>query len=365
MTFPAVYHSQIITCGPPRSISAVFEHTHKWCWELMRPFRFIQADAIFTRCGHRTTPTNTDTRQQIHRHARLRAHKVLFLYMCGETLCPGLNLSGRRPDTTLNWTVSEPSAGKMRRMFAVREAAVTDSCFWSTRFSVGPRGVNEASWLHRWDGELACTWTMSQVCHCALNTTDCRVLLFCTVIMLTQFMILYFLSAPDVSRSLPEWSAAAFGILVSMVTETQQPGGKNTKYFGPLSRLPQPVSGSADLNAIRGVNMVISAFTEVDQTGCSRLTGWYSEGNNCCQNPSAAWFVGWMTESLSDLCSCRCRLMITTLTLTLFCSFSTVPTYERASLPVFLLRRCRPKSQLMSSAAHRWKHSSSRRAKCL
>lgn len=42
--------------------------------------------------------------------------------------------------------------------------------------------------------------------------------------------------------------------------------------------------------------------------------------------------------------------MITTLTLTLFYSFSSVPTYERASLPVFLLRRCRLKSQLTPHA---------------
>lgn len=59
--------------------------------------------------------------------------------------------------------------------------------------------------------------------------------------MLTQFMILYFLSAPDVSRSLPEWSAAAFGILVSMATETQQPGGKKHEIFWPI--IPPPSAG--------------------------------------------------------------------------------------------------------------------------
>lgn len=67
-----------------------------------------------------------------------------------------------------------------------------------------------------------------------------------------------------------EPSAAAFGILVSMVTETRQ-AEKKTPTFCPLCALPPSLPRShlwsADLLSTRGVNMVISAFIglEADQ----------------------------------------------------------------------------------------------------
>lgn len=139
-------------------------------------------------------------------------------------------------------------------------------------------------------------------------------------------------------------SAAAFGILVSMVTETRQAKENPERKSSPCSHL-----WSTDLLTTRGVNMLISAFIRLKadrlQLSLNILIFWGKQRETTTLSKSVCIFICEMKknnyyfyESMTDLSSCwwlPCLLMITMLSLPLFYSFATISEYESSSLPVF------------------------------
>lgn len=83
----------------------------------------------------------------------------------------------------------------------------------------------------------------------------------------------YFLSTPLSGAILGERSTAVFGIFVSMVTETQQALKKNP-IIPPSLSLSPPSSRSQSTNLLttREVNMVISAFIQLEAADALQLS---------------------------------------------------------------------------------------------